>query len=100
MEEGLHGGNRGYGRRRAARPLETAWVSAFGIYDPAGRLGAPLSTSTKLRFTERVPPRVETRGMSPLSEIRRLVAAMWRWRSRARSRRQLRELSDHLLKDI
>ena len=102
IEERLRGDDRGYGRGRVARPLDMAWVCAFGIYDPARRLGVPSSTPPKLRFTERVPPSAETRGVSPLPAIRRIVAAIWRWRSRARahSRQQLRELSDHLLKDI
>ena len=100
IEERLHGDHRGYGRRRVARPPDSAWVCAFGIYDPAGRLGAPLSTPPKLRFTERVPPSGETRGVSPLSAIRRIVSAIRLWRARAHSRQQVRELSDHLLKDI
>src|SRR5215472_2871290 len=79
IEEGLHGDERGYGRGRIARPLDTAWVCAFGVYDPAGRLGAPLSTPPKLRLTERLPPRVETRDISPLSSIRRIVSAIRRW---------------------
>ena len=36
----------------------------------------------------------------PLTAIRRIVAAIRRWREHARSRQQLRALSDHLLKDI
>src|SRR5215472_11677735 len=67
IEEGLHGDERGYGRGRIARPLDTAWVCAFGVYDPAGRLGAPLSTPPKLRLTERLPPRASRRGISPRS---------------------------------
>jgi len=100
IEERLHGDDRGYGRGRVARPLDTAWVCAFGVYDPAGRLGAPLSTPPKLRLTERLPPRVETRDISPLSSIRRIVSAIRRWRSRARSRPHLGEFDDHLLRDI
>jgi uncharacterized protein YjiS (DUF1127 family) len=38
--------------------------------------------------------------MAPLTAIRRIVAAVRQRRGRARSRQQLRELSDHLLKDI
>ena len=95
IEERLHVDDRGHGRRGVARPPDTAWVCAFGIYDPAGRLGAPLSTPPKLRFTERVPPRVELRGISALSAIRRIVSAIRLWRARAHSRQQLRELSDH-----
>ena len=100
IEERLHGDDRGYGRRGFAPPPDTAWVCAFGIYDPAGRLGAPLSTPPKARFTESVPPRVETRGISPLSAIRRIISAIRLWRARTHSRQQVRELSDHLLKDI
>jgi len=95
IEEHLHRDDRGYERRRVARPLDMAWVCAFGIYDPAGRLGVPSSTPPKLRFTERVPPRVELRGISALSAIRRIVSAIRLWRARAHSRQQLRELSDH-----
>jgi uncharacterized protein YjiS (DUF1127 family) len=53
-----------------------------------------------LPFAGPAPRRARTRPIAPLTEIRRIVAAMWRWRNRARSGRQLRELSDHLLKDI
>jgi uncharacterized protein YjiS (DUF1127 family) len=35
-----------------------------------------------------------------LTATRQAVAAIRLWRARARSRQQLRELSDHLLKDI
>ena len=98
--ERLRGDDRGYGRRTVAPPPDAAWVCAFGIYDPAGRLAAPSSTPPKLRFTARVPPGAETRGVSPLSTIRRIVSAIRRWRARARSRRELCELSDHQLSDI
>jgi uncharacterized protein YjiS (DUF1127 family) len=53
-----------------------------------------------------VPPirrsfrRAETSHTAPLTVIRRIVAAIGLWRARARSRQQLRELSEHLLKDI
>ena len=90
IQERLRGDDRGYGRRGVAPPPDTAWVCAFGIYDPAGRLGAPLST----------PPSAEARGVSPLSAIRRIISAIRLWRARAHSRQQVRELSGHLLKDI
>jgi uncharacterized protein YjiS (DUF1127 family) len=35
-----------------------------------------------------------------LTATRQAVAAIRLWRARARSRQELRELSDHLLKDI
>jgi uncharacterized protein YjiS (DUF1127 family) len=44
--------------------------------------------------------RAETSHTAPLTVIRRIVAAIGLWRARARSRQQLRELSEHLLKDI
>jgi uncharacterized protein YjiS (DUF1127 family) len=100
IEECLHGDDRGYERRGVARPADTGWVYPFGIYDPAGRLGAPLSTSPKLRFTERVPPNAETRGIPSFSAIRRMVSAIRLWRARAHSRQELCELSDHQLSDV
>ncbi len=107
MRESLYGefrqsvpDRRRYGRATMARPPDTAWVWAFGIFDPAGPLGASSSTSPKLPLAERVARRAETRSVSPLSAIRRIVAAIRLRRARARSRHELRELSDHLLKDI
>jgi uncharacterized protein YjiS (DUF1127 family) len=53
-----------------------------------------------------VPPtirslrRVETIHIAPRSVIRRIVAAIGLWCARARSRQELRELSEHLLKDV
>jgi uncharacterized protein YjiS (DUF1127 family) len=38
--------------------------------------------------------------IAPLTAIRRIVAAIGLWRARARSRQELRELSDYMLKDI
>jgi uncharacterized protein YjiS (DUF1127 family) len=98
IEEYLHANERGYGRRRVVHPPDTAPVCAFGIYNSAGQPGAP--SSTPLRFTERAPPRAETRGVSPLSAIRRIVSRIRLWRARARSRQELCELRDHQLADI
>ena len=94
IKELPHGDDRGYGRRRIARP-PTRRGSAFGIYDPARQLGAP-----KLRFSESVPPRTEARGVSPLAVIRQIVSAIRLWRARARRRQELCELSEHMLSDI
>ena len=53
-----------------------------------------------------VPPmrrsfrRAETTHIAPRTVIRRMVAAIGLWCARARSRQELRELSEHLLKDI
>jgi uncharacterized protein YjiS (DUF1127 family) len=53
-----------------------------------------------------VPPiirsfrRAEIINIAPRTVIRRIVAAIGLWCARARSRQELRELSEHLLKDI
>jgi uncharacterized protein YjiS (DUF1127 family) len=44
--------------------------------------------------------RAETTHIAPRTVIRRIVAAIGLWCARARSRQKLRELSEHLLKDI
>jgi uncharacterized protein YjiS (DUF1127 family) len=100
IEERLHGDDRGSGGRGVARPPDASRVCAFGIYDPAGQLGAPLPTPPKLRFREGVSPRAATRGVSLLSAIPRIVSAIRLWRARARSRQELCQLSDHQLSDI
>jgi uncharacterized protein YjiS (DUF1127 family) len=99
IEELPHVDDRAYGRRRIAR-ARTRRGSAFGIYDPARQLGAPSSTPPKLRFSERLPPRAEPRGVSPFTVIRRIVCAIRLWRARARRRQELCELSEHMLSDI
>jgi uncharacterized protein YjiS (DUF1127 family) len=48
----------------------------------------------------RVSRRADTRHIAVLTVIRLIIAAIRRWRERAHSRQQLRELSDHMLKDI
>ncbi len=57
-------------------------------------------TSLDLRRTRWVPHRAKTRGIAPLTSIRRLALAFQEWRRRARSRQELSKLSDHMLKDI
>ena len=44
--------------------------------------------------------RAETIHIAPRTAIRRVVVAIGLWCARARSRQELRELSEHLLKDI
>jgi uncharacterized protein YjiS (DUF1127 family) len=51
-------------------------------------------------LTGRALRRAETTEITPLGAIRRLVTAIRTWQRRARSRQELRELSDHMLKDI
>jgi uncharacterized protein YjiS (DUF1127 family) len=89
-----------YKARTVARAPGTEWLWAFGIFDPGTQLGAPSSTPPKLLLTEKVPRRTKTRGVSPFSAIRRIVAAIKLRRARSRSRRELPELSDRMLKDI
>jgi uncharacterized protein YjiS (DUF1127 family) len=62
--------------------------------------GSPLWASPDAPLTGRAPPRAETGHIALLTAIRRIVAAIRVRRGRARSRQQLRELDDHLLKDI
>ena len=100
MEEALHGefrlsllDRRGDGHRRAARP-------APGAFDPVAQYGRFLWASPGMPLTGRPPRRARTRHSAVLTATRQAVAAIRLWRARARSRQQLRELSDHLLKDI
>jgi uncharacterized protein YjiS (DUF1127 family) len=48
----------------------------------------------------RIPPYSGTRRIALLTAFQLIAAAIRIWRRRARSRQQLRELNDHLLKDI
>ena len=60
----------------------------------------PLWPLLDVPLTGRPPRRAETSYIAALSIVWRIVAAIRLWRGRARSRRQLHELNDHLLKDI
>jgi uncharacterized protein YjiS (DUF1127 family) len=62
--------------------------------------GLPLWASPAVRLAPRAPRRAGTRRIAAPTAIRRIAAAIRLWLGRARSRQQLRELSDHLLKDI
>jgi uncharacterized protein YjiS (DUF1127 family) len=100
MEEALHGefplsllDRRGDDHRRAARP-------AAGTFDPVAQYGPFLWASPNMPLTGRTPRRAGTRHSAVLTATRQAVAAIRLWRARARSRQELRELSDHLLKDI
>ena len=56
--------------------------------------------SPEAPFTEWLPHRAGTRRIAPLAALHRIAAAIRLRRERDRSRQQLRELNDHLLKDI
>jgi uncharacterized protein YjiS (DUF1127 family) len=100
MEEALHGefrlsllDRRGDGHRRAARP-------AAGTFDPVAQYGPFLWASPDMPLTVWTLRPARTRHSAVLTAIRQAVAAIRLWRARACSRQELRELSDHLLKDI
>jgi len=88
---------RGDGRRGAATTSETVGVLyAFGCTGP---LGDPLEVGYDA-LPRRVPDRATTDRIIPLAMIRRILAFMRLRRGRIRSRQELKELDNHLLRDI
>jgi uncharacterized protein YjiS (DUF1127 family) len=87
---------RGDQRRRAAR-----WYGATAIVRTVERAQQEwaLRALPPASLIRRVPRRGEGHA-TLLAVIRRIVAATRLWRERACSRPQLRELNDHLLRDI
>jgi uncharacterized protein YjiS (DUF1127 family) len=69
-------------------------------FDPSVPHRSPLRASLDVPLGGRALRRAKTKPIAPLTAIRRIVAAIRLWRGRTRSRQQLRELDDHLLKDI
>ena len=88
---------RGDGRRGAAAISET--VGVFYAFGCTGPLEYPLKVvyDGPLR---RVPDRATTDRITPLAMIRRILAFMRLRRGRVRSRQELKELDNHLLRDI
>ena len=62
--------------------------------------GSALSASADQTFQGRAPLRAETRKWPASGLIGRILSAIQLWRQRLESRRDLHEISDHLLKDI
>jgi uncharacterized protein YjiS (DUF1127 family) len=91
---------RGDQRRKAARPPRAVWDSCVRNFDRAAQHGSPLWMSPGVQLTRRMPRRVTTGHIAPLTTLRRIFAIIRLWCGRARSRHQLRELDDHMLKDI
>src|SRR5262245_11501481 len=91
---------RGDERRNAARLPETVWVSSVRPFDRAPQHGSPLWMSPDVLLTRRAPRRTTTGHIAPLTTVRRIFALIRLWRSRAHLRHQLRDLDDHMLKDI
>jgi uncharacterized protein YjiS (DUF1127 family) len=85
--------HRRYQRRIPAALPGTVWAISVGTFASVLQHGLPSWVSPDVPLTRRVPRRA-------VAARRRIVAAIRLWRWRARSRQQLRELSDHLLKDI
>jgi uncharacterized protein YjiS (DUF1127 family) len=87
-------------RRAAARLLGAVWASSVGMFDRPARQGSLLWVSPDVPLTGSELRRAERRQIAPPTKIRRIIAAIRLWRRRVRSRQELRELDDHLLKDI
>jgi uncharacterized protein YjiS (DUF1127 family) len=80
----------------ADRLRAPVWIVSARVDNlPAGQ-GSPLPTAPDVAL----PRRNETTVIAPLGPIGRSIATIRRWRRRVRSRQQLRELNDHILKDI
>jgi uncharacterized protein YjiS (DUF1127 family) len=89
---------RGDGPRGAATVRETLGVSS-PRFVRAVPLGDPLGM-VRDASPRRASDRAATDHIAPLAMIRRILAAMRLRRGRVRSRHQLKELNNHLLKDI
>jgi uncharacterized protein YjiS (DUF1127 family) len=80
----------------ADRLRAAVWIVSARVDNlPTGQ-GSPLPTAPGVAL----PRRDETTEIAPLGPTRRMVATIRLWRRRVRSRQELRDLSDHLLKDI
>jgi uncharacterized protein YjiS (DUF1127 family) len=62
--------------------------------------GSALSASADQTFRDRAPLRTETRKWPASGPISRILGTIQLWRQCLQSRRDLHEISDHLLKDI
>lgn len=79
---------------------QTVWLSSVNLIDlPAHHASSP-GSPPDVALDRPAPPRGETSDITPLAAIRRIFAALRRWRGRSRSQQQSHELSDHLLRDI
>ena len=106
MEESLHGefqlSSLGHGHhksRRAVRLPRTVYATFLHTFYPALRHRSTRLASLDVPITH-TTRRARNRHIPPLAAIRLIVAAIRRRRERAGSRQQLRELSDHMLRDI
>jgi uncharacterized protein YjiS (DUF1127 family) len=102
MEEALHReyrpawlGHRRDARRKTALLPGTVWTLSAGTFDRAAQHGSPLWASPDVPLWGLKPRRAKTRLIALLMAVRRIGTAIRLWPESARSRRQLRELSDH-----
>ena len=105
-EESLHGefrlsslGHGDHKSRRAVHPPRTVYATLVHTFYPALRHRSTRLASLDVPITH-TTRRARNRHIAPLAAIRLIVAAIRQRRGRARSRQQLRELSDHMLRDI
>ena len=89
---------RGDGPRGTAATREAVGVSSPRFLRPVP-LGDPLGMFHDVS-PRRVPDRATTDHFGALAVVRRIFAVMRRRPARVRSRQQLKELDNHLLKDI
>jgi uncharacterized protein YjiS (DUF1127 family) len=85
------------GHRRPGRLAGMVYTSSVLSFD---RAPLPLWTSPETPLAKWLPPRAGTGRVAPLAALHRIAVALRLRRERDRSRQQLRELNDHLLKDI
>ena len=90
--------------RRGDGPCRTA-VTREAIGVPSSRFIRPVPLEDPLGMAHDAPPRrvpdwAPTNHIAPLATIQRILAAMRLQCGRIRSRQQLKELDNHLLKDI
>jgi uncharacterized protein YjiS (DUF1127 family) len=89
-----------FDRRGDERRGQVVRASSLRAFNPVAPYGLPLWASPGVRRMARVSRPAGTRHIAVPTAIRLIIAATRRWRERARSRHQLRELSDHMLRDI
>ena len=75
-------------------------VGALYAFGCARSLGEPLEMAPEMAPVRRASDRATTDRVTPRTIIRRILAVMRLRRARVRSRQQLKELDNHLLKDI
>jgi uncharacterized protein YjiS (DUF1127 family) len=89
-----------FDRRGDERRGQAVRASSLRAFNPVAQYGLRLWASPGVHRMAQVSRSADTRHITVLTAIRLTAAAIQRWRERTRSRQQLRELSDHMLRDI